>query len=305
MPQQHCTVLAYHVVGVPRSHDEAAYCCSAEVLRRQIGTLTDRGFRFVSTARVLDEPSGLSAVFRQPTVAITVDDGTACGAEFAAPIFREFNVPATFFVVAGRLGGTNTWNTVNPGTRSMMSVNQLNDLASAGFTIGSHTLTHPDLRVLQADSVEQEISGSKSLLEDLLQRPVEEFAYPYGAVTQDSRTAVISAGYTRAFSRISGRVHCADDPFLIHRIGTDAGENMRTLAARARYGLEQVKPKQLARQIVAHGRNRPNVALERSIRANRPEVRRLCAGMRTCRRRAWFLGQHAPDVRGLGSNGAS
>jgi peptidoglycan/xylan/chitin deacetylase (PgdA/CDA1 family) len=48
-------------------------------------------------------------------------------------------------------------------------------------TIGSHTLTHPILTTLSEEDLEAEIGGSRLVLQDKLQRPIELFAYPNGA----------------------------------------------------------------------------------------------------------------------------
>lgn len=49
-----------------------------------------------------------------------------------------------------------------------------------GITIGAHTLTHPMLAKHETGDVWQEISQSKTRLEQELERPVRHFAYPVG-----------------------------------------------------------------------------------------------------------------------------
>jgi len=55
----------------------------------------------------------------------------------------------------------------------------------AGMQIGAHTLTHPILARLDADSARAEIGGSKRFLEALLDEPVTLFAYPNGKPGRD------------------------------------------------------------------------------------------------------------------------
>jgi peptidoglycan/xylan/chitin deacetylase (PgdA/CDA1 family) len=57
----------------------------------------------------------------------------------------------------------------------------LRELAPEIITIGSHTLTHPILTTLGEPELEAEIGGSRRVLEEKLQRPVEFFAYPNGS----------------------------------------------------------------------------------------------------------------------------
>ncbi len=62
-----------------------------------------------------------------------------------------------------------------------MTTSELRDLAAVpGIEIGAHTQTHPRLADLPAALQEREIVGSRRALEDLLDKPVLSFAYPFG-----------------------------------------------------------------------------------------------------------------------------
>ncbi|HEX5960703.1 MAG TPA: polysaccharide deacetylase family protein [Rhodanobacteraceae bacterium] len=58
---------------------------------------------------------------------------------------------------------------------------QLRQMDANLITIGSHTNTHPMLPMLDAASLEQEIAGSRRMLEQHLDRRVDLFSYPNGA----------------------------------------------------------------------------------------------------------------------------
>jgi len=47
-------------------------------------------------------------------------------------------------------------------------------------TIGGHTTTHINLARSPAPVVEHELAGNKAFLEDIIQKPVKHFAYPFG-----------------------------------------------------------------------------------------------------------------------------
>jgi peptidoglycan/xylan/chitin deacetylase (PgdA/CDA1 family) len=92
----------------------------------------------------------------------------------------------------------------------------LRSLAPELITIGSHTLTHPILTTLAGEELETEIGGSRLMLEDKLQRPVELFAYPngsqnaevYGCARRHYRAAVLAS---------SDPVSPTPDPHLMPR----------------------------------------------------------------------------------------
>ncbi len=75
---------------------------------------------------------------------------------------------------------------------------------------GSHSVTHPNLATLPDDALKHELSQSKRTLENHLAKPVDAFAYPYGARGfWDERTIseLETAGYSCAFTTIEGAVN--------------------------------------------------------------------------------------------------
>ena len=88
--------------------------------------------------------------------------------------------------------------------------------------VGAHTNSHPVLSQLPLDTQREEISGSKSLLEDILDQPVTSFAYPYGGdadYTAETVGAVREAGFESAFSTAAGLVGKQFEPFRLPRYG--------------------------------------------------------------------------------------
>lgn len=79
---------------------------------------------------------------------------------------------------------------------------QLRQLASGGLVeIGAHTVHHPSLGHLGIDEQRREIFESNSALEDILQQPIESFAYPFGEhidYSQETIRLLQQAGYKRA-----------------------------------------------------------------------------------------------------------
>jgi len=69
-------------------------------------------------------------------------------------------------------------------------------LDSEVITIGSHTLTHPILSILDDAQLVHEIAHSRLLLEDRLNRPIDLFCYPNGS--HDPRARRLVADHYRA-----------------------------------------------------------------------------------------------------------
>ncbi len=146
---------------------------------------------------------------------ITFDDGFADNATAARAILDELNLPATFFVVTGRLGRDLQ---TSAGPFALMTPAQVRSLAAAGHEIGSHSVTHPTLPDLPAAAAQQEILDSKRYLEDLLGSAVTSFAYPKGRVNEEVRRLVKEAGYDQAVVTRRAFVTAPIDPLALPRV---------------------------------------------------------------------------------------
>jgi peptidoglycan/xylan/chitin deacetylase (PgdA/CDA1 family) len=63
-----------------------------------------------------------------------------------------------------------------------LSDQDLKFISKAGMKIGSHASTHKLLSLLNQDEIFNELSESRSILEDILGKVVDEFCYPYGGI---------------------------------------------------------------------------------------------------------------------------
>jgi peptidoglycan/xylan/chitin deacetylase (PgdA/CDA1 family) len=79
-----------------------------------------------------------------------------------------------------------------------MNEPELRELAAAGFEIGAHSVTHPDLSQLDYESCLREISESRRTLEHIVDAPVRTFAYPYCRYGTAALAAVRATGFTAA-----------------------------------------------------------------------------------------------------------
>jgi peptidoglycan/xylan/chitin deacetylase (PgdA/CDA1 family) len=143
--------------------------------------------RFLGSGRVRVVPLGdlPSMPDEQDAVALTFDDGFRNFATTGLPLLSDSGLPATVFVVADAVGGTNAWGGRGvPGipTLPLMGWRELRDAVDAGYVIGAHTRTHPDLTTLDAARVEDEVAGGAERIAAELGRRPAGFAYPYGAV---------------------------------------------------------------------------------------------------------------------------
>lgn len=150
---------------------------------------------------------------------VTFDDGYAGVIEAALPVLARQKVPAIEFLIAGKLGGRNEWDIAKGDVaQPLMDAAQVRTWLAAGHQIGSHSLTHPNLRKISLAQAREEISASKKLLEDTFGVAVEHFCYPYGSYTEAIRDLVSEAGYKTASTVQHGVPQPGDSPFELKRI---------------------------------------------------------------------------------------
>jgi len=106
--------------------------------------------------------------------------------------------------VYNTVGKSNLWH--DPASEAwieMLTWDQIKEMTDSGvFDIGSHTMNHASLPLIEKSTAAWEIRESKKQLEAKLGREIPAFANPYGAGAFDAeiRKFVLDAGYRFDFS---------------------------------------------------------------------------------------------------------
>ena len=208
-------ILTFHEIG----NGSSALEFPPEVFSRGLERLHERGWETVDLAsgverlrRGEDEPSR--------SFVITFDDGYAGVYRHALPTLRSLGMSATVFVTTGeRKAGSPSSRLPMLEGRTMLSWSELAEMAEAGFSIGAHTLTHPDLTRLSYERASHEMKESRDRLADKLGVAVRSFAYPYGAYHHGVR-AIAEELFDVACSDRLGWASTGSDLFALERIET-------------------------------------------------------------------------------------
>jgi peptidoglycan/xylan/chitin deacetylase (PgdA/CDA1 family) len=104
----------------------------------------------------------------------------------------------------------------------MMSYDQLRTLTQRGHTVGSHTMTHPNMAYLKEDEARHELTHSKRLLELHLDGPIKHFSYPCPALSPHWNVQTVelsrAASYVTGVTTTSGLTRRGDNPLCLNRI---------------------------------------------------------------------------------------
>lgn len=187
-------IVGYHGVDTcAPTEDPANLVVPPERFRRQVELLIEGGFELLTVAELAARadggppPAGLAA--------LSFDDGMRNNHSVLLPILRDYGIGATVYVTTGLIGGQNPWMR---GSSPMMTEDELRDLAAAGVELGAHTVTHPDLSLMDREACLREMEDSRRVLEELTGSSVSTFAYPFCRYGSEAVAAARDAGFAAA-----------------------------------------------------------------------------------------------------------
>lgn len=159
-------------------------------------------------------------VFPKNSFVITFDDGYKSVYEQAFPILQKYNFTATIFITVGKTKPVTAFERLpSMQGRTMLSWQEIKLMQAANITIGSHTLTHPNLTKLSKAEQTTEIYNSKIMIEDILGTEVNSFAYPYGIYNKTS-LELVQEHYSCACSTELKLVNFTSQLYLLERVET-------------------------------------------------------------------------------------
>ncbi|MCX6982384.1 MAG: polysaccharide deacetylase family protein [Verrucomicrobia bacterium] len=192
-------VLCYHRVEGTAG---GTLSIAPELFEQHMQRLKDRGIAVISMQDFLAWRRNEKTI--PPKCAlITIDDGYVSSFEVARPILKKFGYPWTCFIYTKFIG---------TGGKSI-SWEQLATLRDEGVEIGAHTATHQNLRDTHGKNPEafdawlnEEVIGSKQLIEKKLGVRCAVFAYPEGRYNAKVLDVVKAAGFEASFTVYGQRI---------------------------------------------------------------------------------------------------
>ena len=211
-------VLMYHVLAdpPPGAAWPQLYVTPAE-FGDQVEWLAGHGYEAVTLTDVWRNWHAGAALPPRPVV-ITFDDGHSSIRRHALPILSRRGWRAVLNLKLGNL---------EPGSFTDRDVRRL---VAAGWELGAHTFTHPDLRTLGEAELEREVAGSRVEIARRFGVPVDFFCYPAGRFDARVVAAVRRAGYLGATTTVDG-LATPGSPSELRRIRVSRGDGVRGLAS--------------------------------------------------------------------------
>ena len=214
-------ILMYHVIddpppGAPWPH----LYVSATEFASQMAWLDRNGYTATTLTEIWRNRHH-GRTLPQPVV-ITFDDGYRSVFENALPVLKNLGWPGVLNLKVDNVGAP--WG---------LSERHVRKLVAAGWELGAHTITHPDLRTLDDAALKREVAGSRAAISKRFGVPVNFFCYPSGRYDQRVISAVRHAGFLGATTTNEG-LATVTYPFELRRVRVSRGDGVRRLASALR-----------------------------------------------------------------------
>lgn len=231
-------ILMYHSIAEENEsgvHPYYRVAVSPATFTSQMKYLHDNGYSSLDLSDVTSKASSGNC-YKEKQVVITFDDGYQNVYSEAFPILQRFGFKATVFLSTAYIGNS----ALSFKHRDCLTWPQVRELHRHGITIGSHTVTHPQLHNLCKTLIRHELVDSRNAIEDYISAPVDTFAYPYAFPQADkSFQAVLhnllrDAGYTSGVCTMVGRANPRSEPLFLPRLPINSADDMDLFRAKLR-----------------------------------------------------------------------
>src|ERR1017187_2611362 len=229
-------ILMYHSISElseTNAHPYFETRTSPSVFEIQMKYLRDRGFSTISPADVVALVSS-EQIDTKKKIVITFDDGFRDFYTHAFPILQKYGLNATVYLPTAYI----SQNKKLFLGKECMTWSEVRELNKLGVAFGSHTVTHPPLKLLSEADLEREIRCSKDTIENELGSSIYSFAYPYAFPEQDRafmhrlRDALKGAGYHNGVSTVIGSVQSLEERFFMKRLPANSWDDPKFFQAK-------------------------------------------------------------------------
>ena len=203
-------ILLYHAVGEPVEIEwPPSLILSASLFEAHLQYLTQEGYKVVSVEELvslLENGGNLDKV-----VAVSFEDGYRNNHTDALPLLKKYDAKASFYVVHRDIGKT-----------IYMDNDRLIDLLANGMEIGSHTINHAPLALIDPKYLPWEVGSAKKFIEKNLNGYIlKGIAYPNGGYNAKVIEAVKEYKFTYGLTgKVGANTHQSFQkaPYELQRI---------------------------------------------------------------------------------------
>ena len=215
-------ILTYHYIGLNPNIEDLArdnLSVAPDKFEEQLSYLSQKGYNPISLDTLYAGLYGKSPLPTKPII-LTFDDGYIDFYVNAFPLLHKFNFHTVSFIPTGLIG-----------QGYYMSWSQIREIDSTGLvSFQAHSVQHPNLTILSDPDLRRELTESKKTLEANLGKPVNFFAYPYGASDSRVWAAAKNAGFLGAVGTWASTIESEGTIFDMPRLKISGSMDMKNFS---------------------------------------------------------------------------
>jgi peptidoglycan/xylan/chitin deacetylase (PgdA/CDA1 family) len=201
-------ILCYHNIkdfSASAGEMTKTYTVKPANFSEQMKALADGGYQSILPDQLYDY-----LVYNKPLpekpVMITFDDTRGEQYSIGAAEMKKYNFKAVFFVM-----------TVSINRPNYLSKDEIKDLSSSGNCIAAHTWDHHMVTKYSGEDWNIQLVKPKTKLEEIIEKPITNFAYPFGLCNKEAIPEIKKSGYKMAYI-LSTKRDSIDPLFTIRRM---------------------------------------------------------------------------------------
>ena len=199
-------ILVYHELGnPPPTEPYPGLYVSDSNFAAEMAWLHQQGYQAVTLDEMMNAWYHHGTLPRKPIV-ITFDNGYPPQVTFAPSVMSRYGWPGV----------------LNEITAGHLHNNQIEAVLKLGWEVDSHSVTHPDMTLLDPGEMRYQLVASRRFLQRTFGIPANSFCYPSSKYDAAVIAAVKAAGYTNATTENPGFATRAD-PYLLDRFEIEGG----------------------------------------------------------------------------------
>ena len=191
--RENVPILMYHEINLLPKNGPTELYVSKENFAQQLDTLKKEGYNTITMDQLYQHWEHKVPLPNKPIV-MSFDDGYVSHYEYASVELSKRGMTGTFYIITNKLK-----------EGKVSSPKNLKKMYIEGMEIGSHTMTHLDVRYATNEQVETELRESKKILEGIINAKVEHFCYPIGGRTAYAIQTLKNDGYKTAVTTAYGK----------------------------------------------------------------------------------------------------
>ena len=183
-------ILCYHNIrdfSANASGNIKTYTVKPAAFAAQMKALADEGYHTILPNQLYDYLVHDAPLPSKP-IMITFDDTREEQYSIGAAEMKKYGFKGVFFVM-----------TVSINRPNYLTKDQIKNLSDTGNSIAAHTWDHHMVTKYTGDDWNTQLVKPKKKLEEIIGKPVNYFAYPFGLWNKEAIPEIKNSGYQMAF----------------------------------------------------------------------------------------------------------